>query len=228
MSDTKTLPDEGNPGIAMIRALGLIAAICGIIIVGVYEFTLDPVNANKKLALERQVFKVLPGAKSVQAYDALPGGIAPAGDHDAPAGAVRFYAAFDASGKLAGIAAEGSSAGYADQVRVLYAYDPVKQVITGLGVVAMRETPGIGDKILVDQDFLHNFVALDVALAADMKTLANAVKAVKHGTKTHPWEIDAISGATVTSKAVGRGINQSAQTLLPRLIPNLSQLRSKS
>ena len=213
---------------AMIRALGLIAAICGIIIVGVYEVTLNAVNANRKIALERQVFKVLPGAKSVQAYDALAGGIAPAGDHDAPAGAVRFYAAYDDAGKLAGIAAEGASAGYADQVRVLYAYDPDKQVITGLGVVAMRETPGIGDKILVDQAFLQNFVALDVALAADMKTLANAVKTVKHGTKAHPWEIDAISGATVTSKAVGRGINESAQTLLPKLLPNLAQLRRPS
>jgi len=213
---------------AMIRALGLIAAICGVIIVGVYEITLNAVNANRKIALERQVFKVLPMAKSVQAYDALAGGIAPAGDHDAPAGAVRFYAAYDAAGKLAGIAAEGSSAGYADQVRVLYAYDPEKQVITGLGVVSMRETPGIGDKILVDKAFIQNFVALDVALSSDMKTLANAVKTVKHGTKSHPWEIDAISGATVTSKAVGRGINESAQVLLPKLVPNLAQLRSKS
>lgn len=222
-------PPENNltSSSAMIRALGLIAAICGVIIVGVYEFTLDAVNANRKIALERQVFKVLPKAKSVQAYDALAGGIAPAGDHEAPAGAIRFYAAYDDAGQLAGIAAEGSSAGYADQVRVLYAYDPEKQVITGLGVVSMRETPGIGDKILVDQAFLQNFVALDVALAADMKSLANAVKTVKHGSKAHPWEIDAISGATVTSKAVGRGINQSAQALLPRLVPHLAQLRSK-
>lgn len=212
----------------LIRALGLIAAICGTIIVGVYEGTLDAVNANKKIALERQVFKVLPGAKSVQAYDALPSGITPAGEHDVPAGAIRFYAAYDTAGKLTGIAAEGSSAGYADQVRVLYAYDPNKQIITGMGVISMRETPGIGDKILVDQDFLRNFVALDVVLASDMKTLANAVKTVKHGTKTNPWQVDAISGATVTCKAVGRGINQSAQALLPRLVPHISQLGSKS
>jgi Na+-translocating ferredoxin:NAD+ oxidoreductase RnfG subunit len=67
----------------------------------------------------------------------------------------------------------------------------------------MRETPGIGDKIITDEAFLKNFEALDVKLAADMKALANAVKVVKHGTKQNAWEIDAISGATVTSKAVG-------------------------
>ena len=90
----------------------------------------------------------------------------------------------------------------------------------------MRETPGIGDKILVDKDFLRNFEALDVRLSQDLKSLANAVKTVKHGSKQNPWEIDAIAGATVTSKAVGRGINASAQALLPKLYPRAEQLRS--
>jgi electron transport complex protein RnfG len=128
---------------------------------------------------------------------------------------------------LKGIAAEGAAAGYADVVRVLYAYDPARQAIVGFGVVAMRETPGIGDKILTDPAFLKNFEALDVSLTADMKTLANAVKTVKHGSKTQPWQIDAISGATVTSKAVGKGINDSAQRLLPLLVPNLGRLETE-
>ncbi|GBG13138.1 electron transport complex protein RnfG [Novimethylophilus kurashikiensis] len=212
---------------SMIRALGLIATICGVIIVGVYESTLTPVAANKKLALERQVFKVLPGAKHVTEYFATASGITPTEGHTVPADAVRFYAVYGADKKLAGIAAEGSSAGYADQVRVLYGYDVTKQAIVGIGVVSMRETPGIGDKILTDEDFLKNFKELDVRLAGDMQALANAVKTVKHGTKKNAWEIDAISGATVTSKAVGRGINQSAQALLPKLVPHIDQLRSQ-
>lgn len=213
-------------GTELIRMLGLVATICGIIIVGVYQITLTPVNANKKLALERQVFKVLPLAKTVREYFATARGIEPAEGKETPPQAVRFYAAYGADGALAGIAAEASSAGYADQVRVLYGYDPARQAITGIGVIAMRETPGIGDKILTDQAFLQNFTALDVRLGQDMRALANAVKTVKHGTKQNPWEIDAISGATVTSKAVGRGINASAQTLLPKLYPHVEELRS--
>jgi electron transport complex protein RnfG len=92
----------------------------------------------------------------------------------------------------------------------------------------MRETPGIGDKILTDRDFLANFNALDAKLKADLSTLANEVKAVKHGSKTNPWQIDAIAGATITSRAVGKAINDSAQALLPRLVPSLDKLRSKS
>lgn len=226
MSDTAEI---NTPSFAMVRTLGLVAVICGIIIVGIYQLTLPAVNANKKLALERQVFKVLPNAKSVVPYFATAGGIVSAeGQELAPAGAVIFYAVYDAASKLAGIAAEASSSGYADQVRILYAYDVEKQAITGIGVIAMRETPGIGDKILTDQAFLKNFEALDVRLSEDLKSLANAVKTVKHGTKTDPWQIDAIAGATVTSKAVGRGINESAQTLLPRLQPHLDKLRNPS
>lgn len=227
MTDTAQKP-KFTPAMTIIRALGLIATICGVIIVGVYEGTLDAVSANKKIALERQVFKVLPQAKLVVEYFVSAGGITPAEGKATPAGSVKFYAAYGKDGQLAGIAAEASSAGYADQVRILYGYDPAKQAIIGIGVVSMRETPGIGDKILTDTDFLNNFQALDVGLSSDLQSLANAVKTVKHGSKQYPWEVDAISGATVTSKAVGRGINESAQALLPKLVPHLEQLRSKS
>lgn len=227
MSDA---PKTEIPTFDMVRTLGLVSVICGIIIVAVYEFTLPAVNANKKLALERQVFKVLPSAQSVVTYFATPSGIAvaAAGQEQAPAGGMTFYAVYDAANSLSGIAAEASSAGYADQVRVLYAYDVAKQAITGIGVIAMRETPGIGDKIITDQAFLKNFAALDTRLNAEMTALANAVKVVKHGTKTSPWQIDAIAGATVTSKAVGRGINESAQKLLPMLVPHIDKLRKPS
>jgi electron transport complex protein RnfG len=209
---------------AMILTLGLVATLCGILIVSAYQGTLSAVNANKRIKLERAVFQVIPGAATMKEFIATTGGIAPA-NGDSTNGGVKFYAAYDQAGALKGIAAEAAATGYADLVRVLYAYDPEKQAITGIGVVSMRETPGIGDKILTDKDFLKNFEALDVTLAPDMKALANAVKTVKHGTKQHPWEIDAISGATVTSKAVGKGINDSTQRLLPLLVPNLDKLK---
>jgi electron transport complex protein RnfG len=214
-----------TPSAAMIRTLGLVATVCGVLIVTAYEGTLDAVNANKKIALERAVFKVIPDAAKVDEYVATAAGIQPAGAA-IPEGAVKFYAAYDKAGGLRGIAAEGAAKGYADTVRILYAYNPEKQTVTGIGVISMRETPGIGDKIYTDEAFLKNFEALDVKLAGDMKALANAVKVVKHGTKQNAWEIDAISGATVTSKAVGRGINESARKLLPLLVPNLEKLKA--
>ena len=58
--------------------------------------------------------------------------------------------------------------------------------------------------------------------------MANAIVTVKHGTKNKPWEIDAISGATITSRAVGKAINDAAQILLPRIGANLDKLKEKS
>lgn len=210
---------------AMIRTLGLVATFCGLLIVTTYQGTLPAVTANKRVALERAVFKVIPDAVSMREFHASAAGVQPA-TVAPPAGAIRFYAAYDGEGTLKGIAAEGAATGYADVVRVLYAYDPARQAITGLGVIGMRETPGIGDKIMTDARFLENFVALDARLDADLKSLANAINTVPHGRKRHAWEIDAIAGATVTCKAVGKGINDSAQRLLPLLLPNLESVKA--
>lgn len=212
-----------TPSGAMIRTLGLVATVCGVLIVTAYEGTLDAVNANKKIALERAVFKVIPGAAKVDEYVATATGIQPAGAA-IPEGAVKFYAAYDQAGGLKGIAAEGAAKGYADTVRIMFGYKPQCQCVVGIAVVSMRETPGIGDKILTNAGFLANFKALDTRLNAELKALANEVKTVKHGTKAQPWQIDAISGATITSRAVGRAINDAAQVLLPRLAPQLDKI----
>jgi electron transport complex protein RnfG len=206
---------------AMIVTLGLVATLSGVLIVSAYKGTLEAVAANKRIALERAVFKVVPGAATMKEFVATDKGVEATGAGD------KFYAAYDAAGALKGIAAEAGATGYADVVRVLYAWDPDKQAVTGMGVIGMRETPGIGDKIITDQAFLKNFDALDVRLNAEGTALANPIKVVKHGAKRNPWEIDAISGATVTTKAVGKGINASAQRLLPKLTPHLDKVRGK-
>lgn len=218
-----------TPTAAMIRTLGLISAICGLVIVTAYQGTYGAVQQNKRIAVERAVFKVIPKAKSIVEYLALPGGEIEkvgAGGTAVP-GAVKFYAGYDDDGKLAGLAAEGAAKGYSDFVRILFAYDPVAGVIPGFSVVSSRETPGIGDKITVNKDFLANF-PLEAKVADDGKVLAHDVRTVKHGSKANPWEIDAIAGATITSRAVGKAINETAQALLPRIAPHLDKLKEKS
>lgn len=229
MSSEAVIQDT-TPTVAMIRTLGLISMICGLIIVGAYQGTYDAVQENKRIAIERAVFKVVPQAKSIVEYLALPDGKLEkvgAGGTALPSGAVKFYAGYDEAGKLVGIAAEGAAKGYSDYVRILFAYDPAAGSISGFSVVSSRETPGIGDKITVDKKFLANF-PLEAKVSDDGMVLAHEIRAVKHGSKTNPWEIDAISGATITSRAVGKGINDAAQALLPRLAPHLDKLKEKS
>lgn len=211
-------------GLAMVRTLGLVAAVCGALVVAAYQGTLAAVEANRRQALERAVFQTVPGAVRMRAFVATPTGIVPAEGVPAAAGE-RFYAAYDARGRLLGIAAEAAAFGYAGEVRVLYAYDPAREAITGLTVVAHKETPGIGDKVLSDAAFQANFRALDARLNAERTALAHPIRVVRHGAKRAPWEIDAIAGATVTSRAVGKAVNASAQRLLPLLVQHFEALR---
>ena len=124
-------------------------------------------------------------------------------------------------------AVEGAAKGYADTVRILFGYQPGCQCITGIGVVSLRETPGSGDKIVTDKAFLANFTALDARLNAELSALAHEIRTVKHGTKASPWQVDAISGATITSRAVGKAVNDAAQSLLPKLVPHLEKVSTK-
>jgi len=211
----------------LIAALGGVALLCGVLIVTAFQSTLDPIAKNRRIALERSIFSLIPEGVSLHIYAVSAQGTTLLRPGQAiPKEAQRVYAVYDAHRHLRGLVAEAGAVGYADVVRVLYAYDPHQQAIVGFAVGAHRETPGIGDKIRTDADFQKNFVALDARLDASGQALAHPIRTVKHGSKRNPWEIDAISGATITSRAVGRGINDSASTLLPRLHPHLNNLES--
>ena len=59
---------------------------------------------------------------------------------------------------------------------------------------------------------------------ADGSGLERAIVPVKNGTKSEPWQIDAISGATISSKAVARMLNDKSQLMSPLIQRNLSVL----
>lgn len=197
----------------MVQVLGGIAMLSGFLVVLTYQLTLPRIQLNKQRAIERAVFQVVPGAVERRDFLVDENGVRPA---SAGGNGTRVYAAYDAEGKLKGIAAEAAARGYQDVVRLLYGYSPACDCITGFAVLQSTETPGLGDKITKDTKFLANF-PLDARVSADARSLANAIVTVKHGKKTDPWQIDAISGATITSVAVGKALNGSAQTLVPQL-----------
>jgi len=208
----------------MLRTLGLVAALSGFVVVLAYQITKPMIEENQRIAIERALFKVLPGAVARRDYRLTGDDVVPA-DGDGPAVGSPIYAGYDAEGRLAGVALEAAAQGYQDVIRVLYGYDPACRCIRGIAVLKMAETPGIGDKIAKDPLFLKNFEALDVSLTAAGDALAHAIVAVKHGTKTDPWQIDAISGATISSKAVARMLNESTTAMLPTISARLERLR---
>lgn len=209
--------------VRMVAVLGTVAFLSGVLVVSAYQLALPRIQDNKRVALERALAKIYPGAAQRRSFLVTPERLVASPEPD-PAGPV-VHALYDGDGRLLGMAAEGAARGYHDTIRVLYAYSPDCQCITAINILRNNDTPGIGDKVMKDQHFLANFQALDVRLAPDRRSLANPIETVKRGAKTAPWQIDAISGATITSRAVGHAINDSAQVVVPRIAASLDVLR---
>jgi len=219
MTDKAPIPTKEDTvsASAMIRTLGGIALISGILVVLVYQVTLPAIQENRRIALERAISKVLPGAVSKANFRLTEDGQIRLDESEVSSSSDTIYAGYDNSGMLVGLAMVAAAPGYADIIRILYGYSIECECITGINVLESKETPGLGDKIEKDPEFLKNFEALDGKLEAGKMKLLNEIITVKHGTKKHPWEIDAISGATVSSKAIGKMLNNSAKTQFPRI-----------
>ena len=210
----------------MLRTLGGIALLAGLMVVMVFQWTKPIIEENKRIAIEKAIAQVVPGVASKQEFRLGPDGLVSALGTDAAAGE-KIYAAYNDANELVGIALEAAATGYQDVIRILYGYNPACECVTGIKVLKMAETPGLGDKIAFDPEFLKNFEALDAKLNAEQSGLVNAITTVKHGTKTEPWQIDSISGATISSKAIGRMINDSGQRMFPLIAKHLDELKTK-
>lgn len=209
---------------AMIRTLTLIATISGLLVVLVFELTRPVIAENQRIAVEKAIFQVIPAAVQWQEYRLSKEKLLSVDENKAATG-ISIYAGFDQKGQLAGIATEAAAQGYADTIRLLYGYNPECECITGIKILKSAETPGLGDKIFKDLDFIANFEALQARLNSDQSALQNAIVTVKHGKKTQAWQIDAISGATVSSRTIGKALNDSTQYLLPRVVKQLGVIK---
>lgn len=208
----------------MYRAMVGVGVVCGLLIVGVFQATLPIIERNKAEALRSAIFHVLPDATTSTTFRLDESGGFSAAEGDSAKGQL-VYAGYDDEHALVGLAVEAQGMGYQDVIRLIYGYSFADEAIIGIQVLDSKETPGLGDKIENDADFLANFERLDVALGEDSSALANAIVPVRHGEKTHPWEVDGITGATISSKAIAKILDGSAQYWVPRIQRNLEALQ---
>lgn len=124
-------------------------------------------------------------------------------------------AGFDESDTFKGVAIEASGQGYGGVIHILYGYDPFSQTVVGFYVLESKETPGLGDKIEKDENFMTNFKALSVKLNSDLTQVENEVITVMQGDKTQPWEVEGITGATISSRTIGNILGESTAVMVP-------------
>lgn len=200
-------PDEPTSA-RLVLTLSVAGLLSGLIIVGIFEATLPTITANKARELREAVFKVLPGVASLKRLAFRDGQLVASEEKRADEEVV--YGGFGEDGQLVGYAIPSEGPGFQDTIRLLYGYRPEQRQVVGMEILESRETPGLGDKIYKDAEFVDNFASLSVD---------PEIVAVKKGKKSAPNEIDAITGATISSKAVVRIINEGNQRWISRLPP---------
>lgn len=155
------------------------------------QITSGPIAANKKLALAEAQRQVLPAAARF-AERAVPEAAARASTP-----VVSVAVAVGSAGEPLGFVVETAPRGYGGPISLIVGLKP-DATINGVAVGGMSETPGLGTK-LKEPDFLGRFEAKVKAKGA-----ALVLKVTKDG-----GDVDAITAATISSRAFCRGVKQA-------------------
>ncbi len=192
----------------LLATLGIAGALAGLLIVFVYQVTLPAIEAHKALVLRLAVQEVL---KSPFRYDTLyvhDGGLSatlPAGLD--PRKAEMVFLGYNENGERLGFAITGAEAGFQDIIELIFGYDAATRTLLGMKVLSSRETPGLGDKIEKDEDFVAEFAGPETPLVGVKPARATGA----------PNEVDMITGATISSRTIISIINHRLERLAPIL-----------
>lgn len=202
------------PAWPMLRAVVGVGVLCGLLIAAVHESTRPAILRNRTRMLDAAVRDVLPGSVATRAFHLGGDGSFSPAPPDTRAGDL-VHAGYDRDRRLVGLALVARGMGYQDAVEVVYGYSPDARKVIGFRVLESRETPGLGDRIESDRVFLRNFDGLAVRAGPGGNWPPLPFEFVKTGGKTADWQIEGITGATVSSRAVADMISRSIARWIP-------------
>lgn len=192
---------------SMVGTLAVGGFVSGLALVGAYVLTKPIIEEKEAQALRDSVFDVVPESTQMQPLTVDGDGLRVVGPDEDVAEVI--YAAYDDAGLFKGYAIPAEGTGYQDIISLIYGYDPAQGLIVGMSVLASKETPGLGDKIYKDATFAAQWSS---------RRPDPELVATKAGEGTEPNQVDTITGATISSSAVIRIVNES-HPWLDRLYP---------
>jgi electron transport complex protein RnfG len=185
-------------------ALFLITLVSGLGLSYVYEVTKEPIAAQviqKTLEANQAVFSEAASFEEDDVLMALVEGTDLEGMNADYAGVTidNISRAYNSNNEIIGYnITVSTSAGYKDGIKFVYGYS-LDGSIHGIEYLTISETAGLGMKA-AEPEFLNQFLNKKVAAFSVSKTGA-----------TSEDQVDAISGATITSKAVAYAVNAGIQ-----------------
>jgi electron transport complex protein RnfG len=171
-----------NNSIKMIIALTSIALASGAVLSGVSNWAAPHIEANRIAETEAAIYLVHNNAKSYKKIETDLGEV---------------YKVYDEKSVPAGysIVAEGN--GFQGKIRLMIGTDTALAKITAIEILEQVETPGLGS-LITEDEFKNQFKNLSAL---------PSVNWVKGKAPEKPNEIEAITGATISSKSVCKIIN---------------------
>ncbi|HAG50525.1 MAG: hypothetical protein A2X87_00525 [Deltaproteobacteria bacterium GWC2_42_51] len=182
-----------NKIVKMVLVLSITGAVSGGILAQVFHFADPLIQENRKKELREAIFVVLSEAKD---YTTLEKG----NDKEK----IVVYKGIDADGKLVGIAFIADGGGFQGNIRIMVGLSTDYLKLKGIKVLEQNETPGLGNRIK-EPAFEDQFRGLEIK---------PKVEYIKYRKPEKPNQIQAITGATISSEAVVKNINNAVERVL--------------
>lgn len=187
----------------MIAALTMLSAASGGILAGVRQFTADRIE-RQRLTFEKApvLHTILADAENDPLTDRFT-----VMDQNNPV--LVFPGTF---GQEQVVVIEAFGRGYGGEIGTLVGFSLENDAISGVGVTTHSETPGLGSRAKEDPAFTGQFAGISGKKALSLRADGG--------------EIDALTGATVTSRGVCQAVQQADATY-QRIKPLLATRHSE-
>ncbi|MBN2572200.1 MAG: FMN-binding protein [Ignavibacteriales bacterium] len=179
----------------MLLTLTVIGIISGGFLMKINEWAEPKIDEHRKTATEEAIFKVQQKAKSYEKVNV---------DKE-------LYKVYDENKNPIGFALPFVGNGFQGKIRVIIGIADDLEKLTGIQVLEQVETPGLGTKIVEDPSkkgnefwFPNQFIDLSVK---------PEIKWIKGIAPDEPNEVEAITGATISSKSLIQIINNGIEYL---------------
>jgi Na+-translocating ferredoxin:NAD+ oxidoreductase subunit G len=178
----------------MILVLTVVGLLSGSFLALVGALTKGRIEMNRQLEIQTAINEVLPETKtSHKIYE----------DNS-----LTVYESQDENKNTVGFAVYASGSGFQDVITLMYGTDPSLSKIKELTILDQKETPGLGAKITDEKTFLRFWK--DRSCEEKLSLRKPAVDSFE---KLPPSEVNAITGATISSEKVLDIVNLSLERL---------------
>ena len=194
-----------NKSVKMLITLTATAVFMGGVLAGFYKFVEPKIEENRLIEEKRAIMAVVDGIADYEIIEVeVEGKKGPE--------ILQLFRGVDAEGKLVGYAFGAKGPGFAGIITMMVGLKVDLKHLSGMNVLDQIETPGLGN-IIVKEKFTGQFRGL---------LIEPKIEYIKNKKPVKPNQIQAITGATISSVAVVDALNSRIAVVLP-LIADLEK-----